>query len=77
MSINLAVLLTMSVLYAPIKSKLQHVPPPPSRANLGHLTIFCARGMGNLTGKAFCGVGNLTFVFGGVGKIEPEVSGFK
>ena len=46
--------------YAPIKSKLQHPPP-------GHLTIFCARGVGNLTGKAFPGVG----------KIEPEVSGFK
>ena len=31
--------------YAPIKSKLQH----PPRANPGHLTIFCARGVGNLT----------------------------
>ena len=30
---------------APIKSKLQHRP----RVNRGHLTIFCARGMGNLT----------------------------
>ena len=34
---------------------------PPPRANPGHLTIFCARGVGNLTGKAFPGVGNLTF----------------
>ena len=34
-------------LYAPIKSKLQH--PPPPRANPGHLTISCARGVGNLT----------------------------
>ena len=30
------------------------------RANPGHLTIFCARGVGNLTDKAFPGVGNLT-----------------
>ena len=38
--------------------------------------------MGNLTGKAFPGVRNLTFnwvgsvAYGGVGKIEPEMSGF-
>ena len=32
----------------------------PPRANPGHLTIFCARGVGNLTDKAFPGVGNLT-----------------
>ena len=58
-------------IYAPIKSKLQHPPPPPPRANPGHLTIFCARGVGNLTGKAFPGWG---ICLGGVGKIEPEVS---
>ena len=42
--------------------ELQHPPPPPppSRANPRHLTIFCARGVGNLTDKAFPGVGNLT-----------------
>ena len=34
--------------------------PPPPRANPGHLTIFCARRVGNLTGKAFPGVGNFT-----------------
>ena len=33
---------------------------PPPRANPGYLTIFCARGVGNLTDKAFPGVGNLT-----------------
>ena len=33
---------------APIKSKVQH-PPPPPRANPGNWTIFCARGVGNLT----------------------------
>ena len=36
--------------------------------------------MGNLTDKAFPGVGNLTlpgWTLGGVEKIEPEVSGFK
>ena len=52
------VLLFLSICNAPIKSKLQH--PPPPRANPGHLTIFCARGVGNLTDKAFPGVGNLT-----------------
>ena len=36
----------------------QHTYPP--RANLGHLTTFCARRMGSLTGKAFSGMGNLT-----------------
>lgn len=28
---------------------------PSYRANRGHFTIFCARGMGNFTGKAFSG----------------------
>ena len=32
--------------YAPIKSKLQH--PHPPRANPGHLTTSCARGVGSL-----------------------------
>ena len=60
-------------------------PPPPSRANPSHLTIFCARevenltgkafpGMGNLTGKAFLGVGNLTFAWVGWGKLKCQVS---
>ena len=57
--------------YAPIKSKLQH-PPPPPQANPGHLTIFCARGVGNLTGKAFPGVGNLTFAWVGWGKLNRK-----
>ena len=43
---------------------------PPPRANPGHLTIFCARGVGNLTGKAFPGVGNLTFAWVGWGKLN-------
>ena len=55
---------------APIKSKLQH--PPPPRANPGHLTIFCARGVGNLTGKSFPGVGNLTFAWVGWGKLNRK-----
>ena len=33
--------------YVPIKSKHEH-PTPPS-GNPGHLTIFCVRGVGNLT----------------------------
>ena len=33
---------------------------PPYRANRGHLTIFCTRGMGNFTDKAVPGVGNRT-----------------
>lgn len=41
----------------------------------GHLTILCARGLGNLTGKAFQGVGNL--FLGGVGNVIAEVSGLK
>ena len=31
--------------------------PPPLRANPGHLTIFCARGVGNFICKAFLGMG--------------------
>ena len=33
----------------PPPGKLQNSPPPPPRANHGHLTILCARGVGNLT----------------------------
>ena len=44
----------------------------PPRANPGHLTIFCARGVGNLTGKAFPGVGNLTFAWVGWGKLNRK-----
>ena len=43
--------------YAPIKSKLQH---PPSWANSGHLTIFCARG------------GEFDLCLGGVGKFKRK-----
>ena len=32
-------------------------PSPSSRASPGHLTIFCALGVGNLICKAFSGVG--------------------
>ena len=45
---------------------------PPPRANPGHLTIFCARGVGNLTGKSFPGVGNLTFAWVGWGKLNRK-----
>ena len=48
---------------------------PPPGANLRHLTIFCFREVGNLTGKPFHGVGNL--FLGGVGNIIGEVTGFK
>ena len=40
-------------------------PPPPPQANPGHLTIF-------LTGKAFPGVGNLTFAWVGWGKLNRK-----
>ena len=43
--------------YAPIKSKLQH-PPPPGKPRA--FDYFLCPGVGNLTGKAFPGVGNLT-----------------
>ena len=49
---------------APIKSKLQH-PPPYPRANYGHLTILCARGVWSWPLPAWGG-GSWT-----------EVSGFK
>ena len=52
---------------APIKSKLQHPPPP------GHLTIFCARGGREFDLQGLPGGGNLTFAWVWV---EPEVSGF-
>ena len=45
---------------------------PPPRANPGHLTTFCAWGVGNLTGKAFLGVGNLTFAWVGWGKLNRK-----
>ena len=51
----------------------------PFWANLGHLTVFCARGVGNLTGKAFPGVGNLTFAWVAWGKLNrtcPVSDGF-
>ena len=35
-----------TVINAPIELKLQHPRPPPSRANPGHLTIFCAQEVG-------------------------------
>ena len=58
---------------AAIKSKLQH----PPRANPGHLTIFCAQGVGNLICKAFRGGGGgFELCLGVVGNIEPEVSVF-
>ena len=48
--------------------------PPPGKPRA--FDYFLCPGVGNLTDKAFPGVGNLTLP-GGVGKIEPEVSGFK
>ena len=57
--------------YAPIKSKLQH---PSPRANPGHLTIFCARGLGNLICKAF--QGDLTFAWVWWGKLNQNCQFF-
>ena len=51
-----------------------NIPPPPGKPRA--FDYFLCPGVGNLTDKAFPGVGNLTLP-GGVGKIEPEVSGFK
>jgi len=53
--------------------KLQHY----LRVNPGHLSIFSSRGVGNLGGKAFPGVGNMTFAMEEWEKIEIEVSCFK
>ena len=52
-----------------------NIPPPLSWANPGHLTIFCARGVGSLICKAFPGV-EIWFLPGCGGEIEPGVSGF-
>ena len=46
--------------------------PPTSWANLGHLIIFCSRGVGNLAGKTFPMVGNSTFVWVGWGKLNRK-----
>ena len=46
--------------------------PSRPRENPEHLTIFCARGVGNLTGKAFLGVGNLTFAWVGWAKLNRK-----
>ena len=43
-----------------------------TRSNLGYLTTFCARGVGNMTGKDSRG-GEFDLCLGGVGKIEQEV----
>ena len=51
-------------------------PPPPPQANPGHLTIFCAREWGIWRVRPSRGWG-IWPCLGGVGKIEPEVSGFK
>ena len=40
---------------------IQNFKIPPPRANTWHLTITCARGVGNLTRRAFPREGNLTF----------------
>ena len=53
--------------------KLQHY----LRVNPGHLTIFSSRRVGNLRGKAFPGVGNMTFAMVEWEKLETEVSCFK
>ena len=51
-----------------------NIPPPPGKPRA--FDYFLCPGVGSLTGKAFPGVGSLTLP-GWVGKIEPEVSGFK
>ena len=50
----------------------------PPRANLAHLTIFYARGVGNLTDKALQELGGeFELYLGDVGKIKPKVSGLE
>ena len=69
----MAHLLVYFIRYTPIKVKLEH---PPPQENPGHFTIFCARGVGNLTRRSSRG-GEFDLCLGGVGKIKPELSGFK
>ena len=50
------------VTYVPTEIETsKSLPPPPSQANLGHLTTFCSRG-----------VGNLTFLLAGWGKLNQK-----
>ena len=53
------IMITIVKCYVPIKSKLQH--PPPPWASPGHLTTSCARG-----------VGSLTFTWVGWGKLNQK-----
>ena len=50
--------------YAPVKSKLQHPPPSPGKPRAFDY-FLCP------------GSGEFDLYLGGVGKIEPEVSGLK
>ena len=54
---RLSILLTLPFM----RPLIQNFKIPPPRANTWHLTITCARGVGNLTRRAFPREGNLTF----------------
>ena len=54
---RLSILLALSFM----RRLIQNFKIPPPRANTWHLTITCARGVGNLTRRAFPREGNLTF----------------
>ena len=59
--------------YAPIKSKLQHPPPPPGKA-LAFDHFLCPAGSGEFDLQGL--PGGFDLCLGVVGKIKPEVSVF-
>ena len=69
--------LSQSAVFPPCRAdqiKTSTSPLPPCQTSgiwtVGHLTIFSSLGVGNLTGKAFPAVGNLTFAWKGLGKLN-------
>ena len=63
--------------YAPIKSKLQHPPSPPPPGQTPFIWLFSVPGEWGIWRVRPSQGWGIWPCLGGVGKIEPEVSGFK